>query len=386
MKRISLLGSTGSVGKSTLDVVAQHPEEFRVVALAGGTNVELLAEQVKQFQPELVSVGTTQGANELRERLGKRQVEIVCGNEGLEEVAKHPSSNFVMTAVVGSVGVAPTLAAIEAGKTIGLANKETLVSAGHIVMKAAKERGVSIIPVDSEHSAIFQCMEGSRREDVSRIILTASGGSFRHLSREELAHVTLEQALHHPNWSMGSKITIDSATMMNKGFEVIEAHWLFDLPYDKIECVLHYESIIHSMVEYKDRAVMAQLGTPDMRVPIQYALSYPGRMPLATEPLDLVKSGTLHFAPMDFDRYPLLQLAYDCGRIGGTHPTVLNAANEVAVNSFLQGAIDFIQIEQIVRQTCEAHQGISDPSLEEILFADQWARQEAVNCLHRDLR
>ncbi|MEJ8546452.1 1-deoxy-D-xylulose-5-phosphate reductoisomerase [Brevibacillus borstelensis] len=381
MKRISLLGSTGSIGKSTLDVVSQHPEEFRVVALAAGSNVDLLVEQIKQFRPELVSVGNALAAKELRGRLGDGRVEILYGEEGLQQTATHPDADFVMTAVVGSVGVAPTLAAIEAGKTIGLANKETLVSAGHIVMKAAKDRGVQIIPVDSEHSAIFQCLQGERREDVARIILTASGGSFRHLSREELAGVSVEQALNHPNWSMGSKITIDSATMMNKGFEVIEAHWLFGLPYEKIDCVLHCESIIHSMVEYKDRAVMAQLGTPDMRVPIQYALSYPNRMSLGTEALDLVKSGTLHFAPMDFDRYPLLQLAYECGRVGGTHPTVLNAANEVAVDSFLKGKIAFLEIEQIVRQTCEAHQGTSHPSLEEILAADQWARKQAAGCL-----
>jgi 1-deoxy-D-xylulose-5-phosphate reductoisomerase len=381
LKRISLLGSTGSIGKSTLDVVSQHPEEFSVVAMAAGSNIELLAEQIEQFRPELVSVGNAQAAKELQGRLGNSRVEIMYGEAGLEETAKHAEANFVMTAVVGSIGVAPTLAAIEAGKTIGLANKETLVSAGHIVMKAARDRGVQIIPVDSEHSAIFQCLQGERREDIARIILTASGGSFRHLSREELADVSVEQALHHPNWSMGSKITIDSATMMNKGFEVIEAHWLFDLPYEQIECVLHYESIIHSMVEYKDRAVMAQLGTPDMRVPIQYALSYPKRMPLGTEPLDLVKSGTLHFAPMDFDRYPLLQLAYECGRVGGTHPTVLNAANEVAVDSFLRGSIAFLEIEKIVRQTCEAHQGTSHPSLEEILAADQWARDQAASCL-----
>ncbi|QQE76164.1 1-deoxy-D-xylulose-5-phosphate reductoisomerase [Brevibacillus composti] len=386
MKRISLLGATGSIGKSTLDVVAQHPEQFTVTALAGGANVDLLAEQVKQFQPALVSVGTEQGARELRERLGTSRVEIVYGEKGLQQAARHPEADFVLTAVVGSVGVAPTLAAIEAGKTIGLANKETLVSAGHIVMKEARARNVSIIPVDSEHSAIFQCMQGERREDVSRIILTASGGSFRHLSREELAGVTVEQALDHPNWSMGAKITIDSATMMNKGFEVIEAHWLFDLPYDQIECVLHYESIIHSMVEYKDRAVMAQLGTPDMRVPIQYALSYPARMPLATEPLDLLKSGTLHFAPMDFERYPLLQLAYECGKQGGTYPAVLNAANEVAVDSFLRGHLAFLQIEQIVRLTVEAHRAVSEPSLEEILDADRWAREEAASCIRKNLR
>lgn len=378
MKQIALLGSTGSVGTSTLDVVEQHPEEFLVVALAAGTNVDLLAVQVEKFRPELVSVGNEQAASALQDRLGGLvKPQIVYGTEGLELVARHQDANFVMTAVVGSVGVAPTLAAIEAGKTIGLANKETLVSAGHLVMKAAKEKGVQIIPVDSEHSAVFQCMQGERREDVSRVILTASGGSFRHLNRNELENVTVKEALDHPNWSMGTKITIDSATMMNKGFEVIEAHWLFDLPYEQIECVLHSESIIHSMVEYKDRAVMAQLGTPDMKVPIQYALGFPGRMSLSTEPLNLVKMGILHFAAMDFDRYPLLQLAYECGKAGGTYTAVLNAANEVAVDLFLKGSIGFLGIEAIVKKTCDTHAGIQNPTLEEIFAADQWARSQA---------
>jgi 1-deoxy-D-xylulose-5-phosphate reductoisomerase len=385
VKRIALLGSTGSVGTSTLDVVEQHPESFSVVALAAGSNVKLLAEQVKKFQPQLVSVGTDESAIALREILGhEMKLEIVVGAEGLDMVARHPEANFVMTALVGSVGVAPTLAAIEEGKTIGLANKETLVCAGSVVMKAARQKGVQIIPVDSEHSAIFQCLQGERRVDVSRVIITASGGSFRHLTRDELAHVTVEQALAHPNWSMGAKITIDSATMMNKGLEVIEAHWLFDLPYEQIDTILHYESIIHSMVEYKDSAVMAQLGTPDMRVPIQYALSYPSRMPLQTEPLDLVKLGTLHFAVMDFERYPLLQLAYECGKAGGTYTAVLNAANEVAVDLFLKGSIGFLTIEQIVRKTCEAHKGISNPSLEEIFTADHWARSQARAFVNND--
>jgi 1-deoxy-D-xylulose-5-phosphate reductoisomerase len=379
VKQIALLGSTGSIGKSTLEVVDQHPEEFAVVSMAAGTNVDLLAKQVEKFRPELVSVGNEEAALALQERLGARvKPEIVHGLEGLELVARHQAADFVMTAVVGSVGVAPTLAAIDAGKTIGLANKETLVSAGPVVMKAAREKGIPIIPVDSEHSAVFQCLQGERREDVSRVMLTASGGSFRHLSREELGQVTVSQALDHPNWSMGAKITIDSATMMNKGFEVIEAHWLFDLPYEQIECILHYESIIHSMVEYRDRAVMAQLGTPDMKVAIQYALSYPTRMPLATEPLDLAKIGTLHFAAMDFDRYPLLQLAYECGKAGGTYTAVLNAANEVAVDLFLKGSIGFLEIETIVRKTCEAHEGIQNPCLEEIFAADRWARSQAL--------
>jgi len=377
MRKISLLGSTGSIGKSTLEVVTQHPEEFQVVAMAAGENIELLAEQIHIFKPKVVSVGNERSIPILRERLGDSETEIVWGEEGLLQVAAYPEADFVMTAIVGSVGVAPTLAAIEAGKTIGLANKETLVSAGHLVMKAAKEKGVAIIPVDSEHSAIFQCLQGERREDVSKIIITASGGSFRHRTRAELQNVTVADALQHPNWNMGAKITIDSATMMNKGFEVIEAHWLFGLPYEQIECVLHYESIIHSMVEYKDRAVMAQLGTPDMKVPIQYALSYPGRMSLMTEPLDLLKIGTLHFAPMDEQRYPLLRLAYECGKQGGTLPAVLNAANEVAVSRFLRGEIRFLTIEEIVERVCEQHDNTSNPSLERIQAADAWAREKA---------
>jgi 1-deoxy-D-xylulose-5-phosphate reductoisomerase len=378
VKKIALLGSTGSVGQNTLEVVAQQPDEFQIVALAAGSNIRLLQEQIRQYRPEVVSVGSKELADELRHSLGASyNPEIVYGEEGLLQVASHPSANFVMTAVVGSVGVSPTLAAIEAGKTIGLANKETLVSAGHIVMEAAKKRGVDIIPVDSEHSAIYQCLHGGRREDVAKIILTASGGSFRDLTREQLADVTVADALNHPNWSMGAKITIDSATMMNKGFEVLEAHWLFDLSFDQIECVLHRESIIHSMVEYKDRAVIAQLGTPDMKVPIQYALGYPRRLSLQTEPLDLIKAGTLHFAQLDFGRFPMLKLAYECGRLGGTMPTVLNAANEVAVARFLQGEVTFLQIEQIVESVCENHEVVHHPTLEAILAADAWARQAA---------
>ncbi|MBO8162491.1 MAG: 1-deoxy-D-xylulose-5-phosphate reductoisomerase [Brevibacillus sp.] len=380
MKKIALLGSTGSVGKNTLEVVRQHRASFQIVALAAGSNIELLARQINEFQPELVSVGRPELVDELRQLTGSWRGEIVCGAEGLIQAASYPSANFVMTAIIGSIGVAPTLAAIKAGKTIGLANKETLVTAGHIVMETAKRHGTRIIPVDSEHSAIFQCLQGERRADVARIILTASGGSFRHLTRRELSHVTVDDALKHPNWNMGAKITVDSATMMNKGFEVIEARWLFDLAYDQIDCLLHYESVIHSMVEYKDGAVMAQLGTPDMKVPIQYALSYPQRMPLETEPLDLVRFGKLHFAEMDYERFPLLKLAYDCGRTGGTLPAVLNAANEVAVARFLRGEIPFLAIEQIVERVCAAHRVQADPDLEAILEADGWARREAENC------
>ncbi|RNB91843.1 1-deoxy-D-xylulose-5-phosphate reductoisomerase [Brevibacillus fluminis] len=377
MRKIALLGSTGSIGTSTLAVVAEHPDEFCITAMAAGNNVDLLVEQVQLFTPELVSVGSEKAAVELQGRLHGKKPEIVWGEQGLLDVAAHADAEFVMTAVVGSVGVAPTLAAIRAGKTIGLANKETLVTAGHIVMEAARENKVTILPVDSEHAAIFQCLQGEHRGDVERIIITASGGSFRHKKREELKNVTVQDALNHPNWSMGAKITIDSATMMNKGFEVIEAHWLFDMPYEQIDCLLHYESIIHSMVEYKDRAVMAQLGTPDMKVPIQYALTYPRRTNLATERLDLAKLSTLHFAEMDYERYPLLRLAFDCGKASGTLPAVLNAANEIAVARFLRGEITFLAIEKIVEQACVAHTPVLNPDLETIMAADAWARQFA---------
>ncbi|MGG0794014.1 1-deoxy-D-xylulose-5-phosphate reductoisomerase [Brevibacillus laterosporus] len=378
MKNISLLGSTGSIGTSTMEVVKQHPDQFNIVAMAAGTNIDLLEEQALYAKPELISVGTEELARELSKRIaGVLSAEIVYGLDGLIEVATHPQASFVMSAVVGSVGVKPTLAAIERGKTIGLANKETLVSAGHLVMEAAQRHQATIVPVDSEHSAIFQALNGENRQDVSKLIITASGGSLRHLSRDELAHVTREDALRHPNWSMGAKITIDSATMMNKGFEVVEAHWLFGMPYEQIETILHYESIIHSMVEYKDRAVIAQLGTPDMKVPIQYALTYPSRWPLPTETLDLVKCGTLHFKEMDFTRYPLLKLAYDCGKVGGTLPAVLNAANEVAVSRFLQDELTIVGIEEVVHQVCALHNTSPHPTLEEIDEVDAWARQAA---------
>ncbi|TPG88006.1 1-deoxy-D-xylulose-5-phosphate reductoisomerase [Brevibacillus laterosporus] len=380
MKNISLLGSTGSIGTSTMEVVKQHPDQFKIVAMAAGNNIDLLVEQALYAKPELISVGTEELAKELSKRLaGVLSAEITYGLDGLIEVATHPQASFVMSAVVGSVGVKPTLAAIERGKTIGLANKETLVSAGHVVMEAAQKHQATIVPVDSEHSAIFQALKGENRQDVSKLIITASGGSLRNLSRDELVHVTREDALRHPNWSMGAKITIDSATMMNKGFEVIEAHWLFGMPYEQIETILHYESIIHSMVEYKDKAVIAQLGTPDMKVPIQYALTYPNRWPLPTETLDLVKCGTLHFKEMDFTRYPLLKLAYDCGKIGGTLPAVLNAANEVAVSRFLQDELTIVGIEDVVHQVCAQHQTSLHPCLEEIDEADAWARHTALN-------
>jgi len=375
-KHIAILGSTGSIGTQTLDVIASHPDRFEVVGLAAGRNTGLILEQIRQFRPRIVSVADESAARELKNQVAA-EVQIEYGEQGLIQVAAHSGADLLVTAIVGSRGLAPTLAAIEAGVAIGLANKETLISAGHLIMEAAKRRGVPIIPIDSEHSAIFQCLNGENRAQVSRIILTASGGSFRDKQRSELAHVTVEEALRHPNWSMGAKITIDSATMVNKGLEVIEAHWLFGLDYDRIEIVIHPESIIHSLVEYVDTSMIAQLGNPDMRVPIQYALTYPDRISGPFRPLDLVCAGALHFRPMDTDRYPSVRMAYDAGRRGGTMPTVFSAANEVAVDRFLHGDIRFLQIEDIIASVMEQHQVVEHPGLEEILAADHWAREMA---------
>jgi 1-deoxy-D-xylulose-5-phosphate reductoisomerase len=376
VKRISILGSTGSIGVQTLDVVAHHPDRFRVVGLAAGRNLELVRRQVAAFRPQIVSVAD----RELAEKLAVDAppgTRVVYGEAGMAEVAAHPDADVVVTAVVGSLGLKPTLAAIEAGKTIGLANKETLVCAGAIVTARAQARGVRLIPVDSEHSAIFQCLNGESPKHVSRLILTASGGAFRDRTREELKHVTAAEALKHPNWSMGAKITIDSATMVNKGLEVMEAHWLFGMPYGRIEVVIHPESIVHSCVEFADRSIIAQMGLPDMRVPIQYALTYPERWESPVAPLDLAALGKLHFRAMDYDRFRCLKLAYDCGRAGGTAPAVFNAANEIAVSRFLSGEISFLDIERILQETLDRHEICAAPELEDILEADRWARTVA---------
>jgi len=373
---ISILGSTGSIGQQTLEVISEHPDRFAVAGLAAGYNWELMVQQIEQFQPQIVAVATKEIADKVKLHTTS-SAQVLYGEEGLNAVATNDKTQFVVSAIVGSAGLAPTLQAIEAGKTIGLANKETLVTAGHIVMSKAKQYGVPILPIDSEHSAIFQCLQGENSSSVERLILTASGGAFRDKSREELGNVSVEAALQHPNWQMGAKITIDSATMMNKGLEVIEAHWLFQLPFTKINCILHRESIVHSMVEFTDRALKAQLGTPDMRVPIQYALTYPARIPLNTPPLDLTKLAELHFAPVDLKRYPALKLAYQCGTKGGTMPTVLNAANEVIVGRFLKGEFPFLEIEPAIEGVLSKHESIQAPNLEEIWAADRWARQMA---------
>ncbi|MGN7165873.1 1-deoxy-D-xylulose-5-phosphate reductoisomerase [Paenibacillus cellulositrophicus] len=373
MKKLSVLGSTGSIGTQTLDVVSKHPEHFQIEGLAAGANVELLLRQVHQFRPKKVSVATKELAEQVKTQVSPG-TEIFYGNEGLVEVAAGTDADTVVTAVVGSMGLHSTLAAIEAGKHIGLANKETLVTAGHLVTEAIKRKGVNMLPIDSEHSAIFQCLNGERRDDLAGITLTASGGSFRDLTREQLQSVTVEDALKHPNWSMGAKITIDSATMVNKGLEVIEAHWLFGLPYEQIHVLLHPESIIHSFVEFRDTSIIAQLGNPDMRVPIQYALTYPERWDSPAKRLSLAEVGKLHFREMDMERFPCLRLAFECGKMGGTATTAFNAANEVAVGRFLNREISFLQIEDIIEEVLDRHANISNPQLADIEECDRNTR------------
>ncbi|MCJ8010639.1 1-deoxy-D-xylulose-5-phosphate reductoisomerase [Paenibacillus sp. KQZ6P-2] len=376
MKKISVLGSTGSIGTQTLDVVAKHSDHFQIDGLAAGTNISLLLEQVRQFKPRKISVANRELAEQIKPNVPEG-TKVYYGDQGLIEIAAGTDAEMVVTAVMGSLGLPSTLAAIEAGKTIGLANKETLVTAGHIVTELANQKGVKLLPIDSEHSAIFQCLNGENRRDLSSITLTASGGSFRDRTREELKHVTVEDALKHPNWSMGAKITIDSATMVNKGLEVIEAHWLFGLPYEQINVLLHPESIIHSFVEFRDTSIIAQLGNPDMRVPIQYALTYPERWDSPSQRLSLAEVGRLHFQEMDFERFPCLRLAYECGKMGGTATTAFNAANEVAVARFLRREISFLQIEDIIERVLDQHHNISVPELAEIEECDKRTREAA---------
>ncbi len=377
MKSLSILGSTGSIGLSTLDVVRQHPERFTVTGLAEGHDINLLAEQIKEFKPDTVSVRDEESAGKLRELLGSEQPEIHWGIEGAAEVGAAETADMVVSAIVGAAGLVPTVRAIKAGKDIALANKETLVVAGQLVSDLVKEHKVTLLPVDSEHSAIFQSLTGHRNEDIERIILTASGGPFRQTPAEDLKNVGPERALKHPQWSMGAKITIDSATLMNKGLEVIEAHWLFDMPAEKIGVVVHPQSIIHSMVEYMDGCVMAQLGAPDMRAPIAYAIAWPERCESGIQKLDLTQIGTLTFEEPDLERFPALRLAFDALKAGRTFPAVLNAANEIAVAAFLDKKIGFNDIPAIVDKTMQAHEAHTPASLEEYLAADRWARDKA---------
>lgn len=382
MKLISLLGATGSIGTNVLEVVRQFPELYRVVALSAGTNVGKLAEQVVEFSPELISVFDETRVQELQALLPKTYHDrIACGTEGNKLVASYSDAHITLSAIVGAAGLLPTLAAIEAGKDVGLANKETLVMAGRIVMDAVHKAGVNLLPVDSEHSAIFQALEAGRRKDVRKIILTASGGPFRGKSREQLINVTKEEALNHPNWSMGRKISIDSATLMNKGLEVIEARWLFGVAADSIDVVVHPQSIVHSLVEYNDGSVLAQLGIPDMRIPIAYALSYPVRLPLDLKPLQLSQCANLEFLEPDYESFPALRLAFSALESGGVLPAVLNSANEVAVEAFLQEQITFPQIAETVARTMDIVYTGREDSLEDILEADKAARREAENLI-----
>jgi 1-deoxy-D-xylulose-5-phosphate reductoisomerase len=375
MKRLTILGSTGSIGVSTLDIVAAHPDKFKVEALTAGSNLELFVKQIAAFSPRLVAVLNEELAAQLKTMLpvGQRP-EIMAGVEGLIAAATVPESSMVVAAIVGAAGLVPTVAAIKAGKDIALANKETLVTAGHLVMELATANGVRIFPVDSEHSAVFQSLEGHRRADVLRVILTASGGPFLNYPLEKLAQVSIADALNHPNWSMGQKITIDSATMMNKGLEVIEARWLFAVPGEQIAVNIHPQSIIHSMVEYVDGCVMAQLGVPDMKGPIAYALTYPARIPTGVRPLDLTELSGLTFFKPDHGRFPALQLAYRAMAEGESMPAVMNAANEVAVAAFLQGAITFTDIPATIARTMDAHVARPLGSIEDVLQLDQWSR------------
>ena len=372
MKKIAILGSTGSIGTQTLDVVREHSDELQVVALAAGSNKERLKEQIKEFHPKLVSLSDEKKAQELKEELAGEQVEVVCGMEGLIEVAGADSADVVVTAVVGMMGILPTMEAIKKGKDIALANKETLVTAGHLIIPMAKEYGVSILPVDSEHSAIFQSLQGEPKAALDKILLTASGGPFRGKSAEFLETVTLEDALNHPNWSMGPKITIDSSTMVNKGLEVMEAKWLFGVDYSQIEVVIQPQSIIHSMVQYVDGAIIAQLGTPNMRVPIEYALFYPERRSLSGDRLDFSKLSQITFEKPDYKVFRGLSLAIEAGKTGGTMPTVFNAANERAVAKFLKGEIKYTDIVRSIEKCMNAHKVSAHPDLEEILATEQW--------------
>lgn len=377
MRSISILGSTGSIGCNTLKVV-EHLRDIRVVAMAAGRNIARFAEQVEQFRPELVAVADEQAVEELRGLLTEASPEIMCGEQGLIAVATHEKTCTLVSATVGAVGFVPTLRAIEAGKRVALANKETLVMAGELMTKAAAASGAEILPVDSEHNAIHQCLRGEKHAEVKRLILTASGGPFRTKTKAEIENATLEQALNHPNWKMGDKITIDSATLMNKGLEVIEAHWLFGFSADQIDVIVHPQSIVHSMVEMIDGSIIAQLGVTDMKHAIQYAITYPDRKPNVLESLDFANLSRLDFEPPDVDKFPCLALAYKALRIGGTMPAVLNAANEVAVKSFLDNKIAFGDIPNIVRDVCDAHSSTPADSLESVLNADKWARERAI--------
>jgi 1-deoxy-D-xylulose-5-phosphate reductoisomerase len=388
VKAITLLGSTGSIGTQTLDILEHHPDQFRLVGIAAGSNVTLLAQQVRQFKPEVVAICDRTKLPDLKAALADLdpQPMILSGEEGIVEVARYGDAEVVVTGIVGCAGLLPTLAAIEAGKDIALANKETLIAGGPVVLPLLAQHNVKLLPADSEHSAIFQCLQGVPKGGLRRIILTASGGAFRDWPVERLPQVTVADALKHPNWSMGRKITVDSATLMNKGLEVIEAHYLFGMDYDAIDIVIHPQSIIHSLIELQDTSVLAQLGWPDMRLPLLYAISWPERIYTDWNPLDLVKAGDLTFREPDHQKYPCMELAYAAGRTGGTMTAVLNAANEQAVALFLEEKIRFLDIPKVIETVCEHHRQdlTQTPSLEDILQVDRWARDQ-INAVSKKL-
>lgn len=387
MKKIAVLGSTGSIGRQALDIIKHFPEYFQAVVLAaGGNNLALLEEQIRTFRPEVAVVFDQEAAKRLKNKTADLAVEILSGLDGLKKAAAYDNTDIVLTSLVGAIGILPTIAALEKGKTVALANKETLVAAGEIVINLAQKNKAAILPVDSEHSAIFQALQAGRKNELQRILLTASGGPFFSWSREEMEKVTPSQALKHPNWSMGGKITIDSATMMNKGLEVIEAKWLFDVASQQIQVVVQPESIIHSMVEFKDNSVIAQMGLPDMRVPIQYAFTYPERWPNQFPSLDLFALRSLNFLPPDLERFPCLKYAYAALEAGGTMPAVLNAANEVAVYAFLREEINFLQIGEVVERVMTQQPIVYNPDLDSILEADSLAREKANRIIKKEIR
>lgn len=380
---IIILGSTGSIGTQTLQVIEQFPGKFKVVGLSTNGNIDLLEKQARKFNPSVIAVRNEEKAREVKGRLSDLHIKILTGEDGLNELSSWPEAELVVVAVVGFSGLQPTYKALNEGKTIALANKETLVAGGELIMNKAREKGAAILPVDSEHSALFQCLHAGNAGEVKKILLTASGGPFLGLGREELAFVNASQALKHPNWTMGAKVTIDSATLMNKGFEVIEARWLFDLDYDQIGVVVHPESIVHSMVHFVDGSIIAQMSLPSMLFPIQYALSYPARWENNFSHLQWEEKSALTFLPPDKENFPCLELAYYAGRKGGTMPAVLNAANELAVESFLKGEISFLHIPCLLEEVMNKHKLISSPGLPDIIDADRWAREETLAVLPR---
>jgi 1-deoxy-D-xylulose-5-phosphate reductoisomerase len=383
MKTLSILGSTGSIGTQTIDIVRKHPKEFMVVGLTTNTNIELVKKQLEVLKPEAVAVMDKERADVLQEKV---DVAVYHGLEGIKKVATLQHADTVVNALVGSIGVEPTHAAILAGKNIALANKETLVTAGEVIMHAVEKCGVSLMPIDSEHSAIFQCLNGENKKDVKRIVITCSGGPFRNFSKEQMENVTIKDALKHPTWNMGAKITVDSSTWMNKGFEVVEAHWLFGISYEDIDVVVHPQSIVHSLVEFADNSVIAQLGLPDMTIPIQYALTYPKRMPTAVKQLNLAEVGTLEFMKPDFERFPCLKYAYEAGMAGGVMPCVLNAANEVAVQAFIREEIGYLDIPVIIGQLMEDAVQHSHPNLTHILEVDRVTKEKAQKLVAEEYR